>query len=116
MVGILVGLYRWHRERNGHDHVADGSFRQHQIVGVVTLAAACVLMYGAMIYFGTMFLLTQARYVFPILPAAIVLATAGLGSMIPDRWHRSATIVLVAGAGLFQTLILVKLVLPYAYL
>ena len=59
---------------------------------------------------------TQARYFFPILPAAIVLAIAGLGSLIPARWQLPATVVLVAGAGLFQTLILMKLVLPYAYL
>jgi hypothetical protein len=90
--------------------------QQRQAVGVIMLAAASVLMYGAMIYFGTMFLLTQSRYFFPILPAAIVLATAGLGSLVPTRWQHPATVALVTGAGLFQTLILVKLVLPYAYL
>jgi hypothetical protein len=35
---------------------------------------------------------------------------------VPERGQRLAAIVLVAGAGLFQTLILVKQVLPYAYL
>ncbi|MDQ3549432.1 MAG: hypothetical protein M3439_11515, partial [Chloroflexota bacterium] len=94
---------------------ARDTFRGTQAAGVVTLAAASVLMYGAMVYFGTMFLLTQARYFFPILPVAIVLAIAGLRSLVPDGWQRPATVVLVAGAATFQMLILVKLVLPYAY-
>ncbi|HYI16594.1 MAG TPA: glycosyltransferase family 39 protein [Thermomicrobiales bacterium] len=115
-IGLLVGLLRWLHGGNVRPLVANGTSRQQQIVGVVTLAAASVLMYGAMVYFGTMFLLTQARYYFPILPAAIVLATAGLAALVPSRWQRPATVVLVGGAGLFQTLILVKMVLPYAYL
>ena len=115
-LGILVGLFRWLRTGDVRGWSADGTYRQSQMASVVTLAAASVLMYGAMVYFGTMFLLTQARYFFPVLPATIVLATAGLGSLIPSHWQGPATVVLVAGAGLFQTLILMKLVLPYAYL
>lgn len=115
VLGVAVGLARWLLAGHARHLLADGTAQQSQAVGVVTLAAASVLMYGAMVYFGTMFLLTQARYFFPILPAAIVLASAGLGSLVPAQWQRPATVALVAGAGLFQTLILVKLVLPYAY-
>jgi 4-amino-4-deoxy-L-arabinose transferase-like glycosyltransferase len=115
-LGVAVGLARWLYAGSARQLLAVGTIQQNQAVGVITLTAASVLMYGAMIYFGTMFLLTQSRYFFPILPAAIVLATAGLGSLVPTRWQRPATVALVAAAGLFQTLILVKLVLPYAYL
>ena len=116
VVGVVVGLTRWLHAGHARQLLAAGTFQQSQAVGVLTLAAASIVMYGAMIYFGTMFLLTQSRYFFPILPVGIVLATAGLGSLVPSRWQHPATIALVAGTMLFQTLILVKLVLPYAYL
>src|SRR5690606_26303708 len=109
LVGAIIGVVRW---RMATKAPAD----RPQAAGVIVIAAAAILMYGAMVYFGTMFLLTQARYFFPILPAAIVLGAAGIGSLVPERWMRPATIALVASAGLFQTLILVKQVIPYAYL
>jgi 4-amino-4-deoxy-L-arabinose transferase-like glycosyltransferase len=115
-IGMLVAVYRWLQQGRARGWPAFDSVRGRQAAGVVTLSAATVLMYGAMVYFGTMFLLTQARYFFPILPAAIVLATAGLRSLVPGGWQRPATVGVVAGAALFQMLILTKLVLPYAYL
>jgi hypothetical protein len=115
LVGSVVGLSRWFAARREPD-IHMQPFQQFQVAGVLTIFSASVLMYGAMVYFGTLFLLTQARYFFPILPAAIVLATAGLVSLVPERGQRLAAMALVAGAGLFQTLILVKQVLPYAYL
>jgi len=109
LLGCIVGIIRW---RVSSASQADAP----QVAGIVTIVSAALLMYGAMVYFGTMFLLTQARYYFPIVPAAVVLATAGLGSLVPNRWQQPATVMLVAGAGLFQTLILVKQVIPYANL
>jgi len=115
-IGMLVGVYRWLQRGRDDGWPARDSFLGEQAAGVATLAVASLLMYGAMVYFGTMFLLTQARYFFPILPVAIVLAVAGLRSLVPDGWQRPATVALVAGAAAFQMSILVKLVLPYAYL
>jgi hypothetical protein len=115
LAGAVVGVSRWLAARRAQEKLMR-PFQQFQVAGVVTIASASVLMYGAMVYFGTMFLLTQARYFFPIVPAAIVLATAGLVALVPERGQRLAALVLVAGAGLFQALILVKQVLPYAYL
>jgi hypothetical protein len=63
-----------------------------------------------------MFLLTQARYFFPVLPAMAVLAMMGLGSLIPDRARSETAAVVVAGAAIFQALALTRLVLPYAAL
>lgn len=114
-IGLLVGAYRWLTHIRADGWPARATYQGRQVVAVASLAGASVVMYGAMVYFGTMFLLTQARYFFPILPAAIILAVAGLSALIPHAWHRLATIALVAGAGLFQTLILMKLVLPYAF-
>ena len=114
--GILVALFRWMRSIREFGWPDANSVSGVRVAGVVTLAAASILMYGAMVYFGTMFLLTQARYFFPILPAAIVLATAGIRSLVPDPWQLPATVALVTGAFAFQMLILLKLVLPYAYL
>jgi 4-amino-4-deoxy-L-arabinose transferase-like glycosyltransferase len=111
VAGAIVGLARWLRGTRLHD--ALGSRRAG---GVATLAIACAVMYGAMVYFGTMFLLTQARYFFPVLPAMAVLAMMGLGSLIPDRARSQMAAVVVAGAAVFQALVLTRLVLPYAAL
>jgi 4-amino-4-deoxy-L-arabinose transferase-like glycosyltransferase len=116
LVGAVVGVIRWLTTRDRDDAGHIRPFEQFQVAGILAIVTASVLMYGAMVYFGTMFLLTQARYFFPIVPAAIVLATAGLVALVPERGQRVAAIALVAGAGLFQTVILVKQVLPYAYL
>jgi 4-amino-4-deoxy-L-arabinose transferase-like glycosyltransferase len=115
-LGALLGLLRWLQQLRENGWPGRTTFAGRQATGIATLAAASVLMYGAMVYFGTMFLLTQARYFFPVLPAAIVLAAAGLRVLVPEDWQRPATIVLVGGAVGFQFLILTKLVLPYAYL
>jgi 4-amino-4-deoxy-L-arabinose transferase-like glycosyltransferase len=115
-LGALLGLLRWLQQISDNGWPGRATFAGRQAAGIVTLAAASILMYGAMVYFGTMFLLTQARYFFPVLPVAIVLATAGLRVLSPEGWQRFATIVLVGGAIGFQFLLLTKLVLPYAYL
>jgi 4-amino-4-deoxy-L-arabinose transferase-like glycosyltransferase len=85
-----------------------------QVAGVATLIAACLTMYGAMVYFGTMFQLTQARYVFPVLPAAAVLAMLGLRALVPAWARAPAAALVIAAASVFQVLLLTRLVLPYA--
>ncbi|HEX5166512.1 MAG TPA: hypothetical protein VFV93_14005 [Thermomicrobiales bacterium] len=115
-LGALLGLLRWFGHVRDNGWPGRTTFAGQQATSITTLTAASLLMYGAMVYFGTMFLLTQARYFFPVLPVAIVLATAGLRVLVPEGWYRAATIVLVGGAVGFQFLILTKLVLPYAYL
>jgi 4-amino-4-deoxy-L-arabinose transferase-like glycosyltransferase len=108
IAGIVVGLLRF-AARNRHQ-LADRAL----VAGIVVLAAACVVMYAATIYFGTMFLLTQARYFFPVLPAAIVLAMLGVRAMTPSRWRMPAAAVVIAIVTGFQVLLMTRLVLPYA--
>ena len=48
-----------------------------QVAGLAYLVAAVLLMYGAMIYYGTLNILTQARYVFPVAPATAQLSLLG---------------------------------------
>jgi 4-amino-4-deoxy-L-arabinose transferase-like glycosyltransferase len=104
--GVRFGWRSWRRRSVGDTR---------QVAGIVALVAACLLMYGAMIYFGTMFLLTQARYVFPILPAAAVLTMLGLRALVPSRARLPAAALVIAAASLFQVLLLTRLVLPYAF-
>ena len=53
-------------------------------------------MYGAMLYFGTMFLLTQARYIFPVAAASALLAMLGLRAFLPERAVRPAAALTIA--------------------
>jgi hypothetical protein len=61
-----------------------------------------------------MFQLTQARYVFPVLPAAAVLAMLGLRALVPAWARAPAAALVIAAASVFQVLLLTRLVLPYA--
>jgi 4-amino-4-deoxy-L-arabinose transferase-like glycosyltransferase len=111
-VGMLVGLgtalWQWRATRR-----LPGA--AWQPAGVVFLLAAWVLLYGAMLYFGTMFLLTQARYVFPVAPAAALLAMLGLRALTPRRWRAPGAALVIGCLAAFQFLLLTNLVLPYAF-
>jgi hypothetical protein len=111
-VGLVVGIVRlawlWWRAGWRPDQV--------QVTGVALLVIANLVMYGAMIYFGTMFLLTQARYIFPVAAASALLAMLGLRALVPARWLRPAAALVVAALAAFNLALLIGAVLPYAFL
>ena len=118
-LGLLVGLGRlahaWWQGRPGEPREGP-ALECSQAAGLVCLAAAVVLLYGAMIYFGTMFQLTQARYVFPAAPAAALLALWGLRALLPRPLLRPAAALTLAALAGYTLLLLTRLVLPYAFL
>ena len=72
-------------------------------------------MYGATIYFGTMFLLTQARYFFPVAGATALLGLLGVRALLPERLLRPAAAITIAAFAVFNFWLLLGSVLPYAY-
>ncbi|MDQ3418187.1 MAG: hypothetical protein M3541_05310 [Acidobacteriota bacterium] len=80
---------------------------------LLILAAACVLSYFGAVQFGTRFLLTQARYYFPVLNAAVLLAMVGLSAWIPSRWRAPAQGLIVLSAIAMNVLIYTAYVVPY---
>jgi 4-amino-4-deoxy-L-arabinose transferase-like glycosyltransferase len=108
--GMLVGIVRlgWLAARRGWRPSGP------QVAGGTLIVAANVVMYGAMIYFGTMFLLTQARYIFPVAAASALLAMLGLRAFLPERALRPATALTIAALAAFDLWLLLGGVLPYA--
>lgn len=104
--GIRAAL-RW---RAGRFNAARG-----QVAAIALLIAANLLMYGAMVYFGTMFVLTQARYIFPVATATGLLAMLGLRAVLPPGSTRWGAAVTIAGLAAFNLYLLVTLVIPYGY-
>jgi 4-amino-4-deoxy-L-arabinose transferase-like glycosyltransferase len=110
-LGLAVGAIRtWWRWRSG-ERVAE----PFQVAGILLMAAANVLLYGAMVYFGTMFGLSQARYFFPVAPATGLLAMLGLRALVPPQLRRPAAALTIAGLAGFNLLVLTQVVIPYAY-
>ncbi len=108
--GLLVGVARlgWLAARHGWRPTGP------QLAGVALIVVANVVMYGAMIYFGTMFLLTQARYIFPVAAASALLAMLGLRSFLPTRALHPAAALTIAALAAFDLWLLLGGVLPYA--
>lgn len=111
-VGLIVGLLRlgWRAVRR------DWRPTGVQVAGVALIVLANLVMYGAMIYFGTMFLLTQARYIFPVAAATALLAMLGLRAFLPERALRPAAALTIAALAAFDLWLLLGAVLPYAFL
>ncbi len=108
--GLLVGIARlgWQAARRGWRPTVP------QLAGVALIVVANVVMYGAMIYFGTMFMLTQARYIFPVAAASALLAMLGLRAFLPERALRPAAALTIAALAVFDLWLLLGGVLPYA--
>lgn len=111
-VGLLVGSGRlgWRAARHGWRPTGV------QVAGVTLIVLANLVMYGAMVYFGTMFLLTQARYIFPVAAATALLAMLGLRAFLPERALRPAAALTIAALAAFDLWLLLGGVLPYAFL
>ena len=109
-LGLLVGVAR------SLIHLGPtGAIGATGAAGLAYLVAAVVLLYGAMIYFGTANW-TQARYVFPAAPAAALLALWGLRALLPRPLLRPAAALTIAALAGYTLLLLTRLVLPYAFL
>ena len=108
VVGIVRLAWRWRAEGWRPDRV--------QVAGVALLVLANLVMYGAMIYFGTMFLLTQARYIFPVAAATWLLAMLGLRALLPERLLAPGGGADDRGVAAFNLVLLLGSVLPYAFL
>jgi hypothetical protein len=80
---------------------------------LVILLAVCVLAYLAVVQFGTSFALSQARYYFPVVDAATLLAMLGLRTLIPIRARAAGQGVVVAALVCLNILIMAAYVLPF---
>jgi hypothetical protein len=79
------------------------------------LFITCVLGYAAVIQFGMRFQLTQARYFFPMLPAASLLVMIGLHTLTAGKARIYAQVAVVAGMLAINIYIFTAYVLPYWY-
>ena len=65
--------------------------------------------------FGVRFVLTQARYFFPMIDAAALLLMVGLRAWIPMRWRGAGQTVVVFLAIAVNVAIYTSYVVPYWY-
>ena len=65
--------------------------------------------------FGTVFLLAQARYYFPAINAAALLAMLGLRALVSPRWLGATQMVVIAGIIAINVVIYTSNVVPYFY-
>lgn len=86
---------------------------QGWVLGALFLT--CVLGYAAVIQFGLRFSLTQARYFFPMIPAAGVLLMIGLHALTPARARPYVQVAVVAALLALNIYIFSAYVLPYWY-
>ena len=86
-----------------------------RVPALALLAAACALGYLSIVQFGVRFVLTQARYFFPMAAAAALLLMLGLRAWIPERWRSVGQAVVVFAAIAVNVAIYTAYVLPYWY-
>ncbi len=91
---------------------AETTWRIHALT---LLALACVLAYLGVVQFGVRFVLTQARYFFPVVDAAALLAMLGLRTWIPGAWRAPAQAIVVFAAVAVNVMIYTAYVVPYWY-
>ncbi len=123
MIGVAVWAVRFYRIdraiRRAADEAEARSIAQRsesifvlerwQVIGVLTMGITCILAYGAILQFGTTFSLTQARYYFPAIVPASILAMLGLRSLIPRRW------LSYGQAGIFGALVVLTVIIYSGY-
>jgi hypothetical protein len=86
-----------------------------RLQALALLAAACLLGYLSTVQFGVRFVLTQARYFFPMIDAAALLLMLGLRAWIPVAWRSMAQAVIVFIAIAVNVTIYTSYVVPYWY-
>lgn len=80
-----------------------------QVTGILTMGIACVVGYYAVLEFGTIFVLTQARYYFPMIVPAAILFMLGIRSWFPRQW------LTYVGAVVFLGLVVMNIIIYSAY-
>ena len=88
------------------------SLSRRQRITVVILFVSCVGAYLAVIQFGTRFVLTQARYFFPVVNAAAVLAALGFEALTPDRSRPAVQAGLLVALAVLNLFIYTRAVIP----
>jgi 4-amino-4-deoxy-L-arabinose transferase-like glycosyltransferase len=121
VVGFLIyvavsGLSRGTIRIGGERGIVIAPPARWQWIGIATLVLAALISYGAMLQFGTRFVLTQARYFFPAIIAYATIIMLGLRTVIPVSWHRYGQAAIVAALILLNVLIYTQYVIPYWYL
>lgn len=126
-VGIAVWALRFWRVQKPilqeDDPAAAATFRSRaesvfdlerwQVVGVVLMGVTCMVSYYAILQFGTVFSLTQARYFFPAIVPAAILLMLGFRSLFPRNWLPYVqTVLFLAMVGLTMV-IYSGYVIPY---
>jgi 4-amino-4-deoxy-L-arabinose transferase-like glycosyltransferase len=112
-----IGLYAVAAWRNlpvtRGDAVARPAAWQRKALLVLLLA--CVIAYLAVVQFGTRFALSQARYYFPVVVAAALLAMIGLRALIPRAGRGVAQGIVVGALVLLNVVIIFGYVLPFTF-
>lgn len=113
LLGLLVyGIAAW---RNAPLWRGEGIARPKgwQAKSLAILALACALAYLAVVEFGTSFALSQARYFFPVVNAAALLAMLGLRTLVPTKFRAAGQGVFVGGLIALNIVIMTTYVLPF---
>lgn len=111
LIGLLWYLVRSGRRR--HEASAAGiPAARAPWLSLAVLALTCIIAYLAVVQFGTIFQLTQARYFFPVVNAAALLTLLGLRTIIPLRLHQHAQGVVFAALVVLNVVIFVQYVFP----
>jgi 4-amino-4-deoxy-L-arabinose transferase-like glycosyltransferase len=86
-----------------------------QVKTLLILGLACVIAWLAVIQFGTSFALSQARYYFPVVNAAALLAMLGLRTLLPSRVRPAGQGLFVGGLIALNVVIMTNYVLPFTF-
>jgi len=112
---IYVGqLFTAHRQEGATDGQHES--RRHDRFALLLMVLTVLVAYGAVLQFGTLFALTQARYYFQALVPLAIILMVGLRQLLPVAWRSyGAGGVLVAMVAL-NVVIYTQYVIPYWYL
>ena len=127
MLGIAVWAVRFYRVDRTIRRATDGAearsiaeraesifvLERWQVIGVLTMGVTCILAYAAILQFGTTFSLTQARYYFPAIVPAAILAMLGLRALIPRRWLSYGQAAVFGSLVVLTVIIYTGYVIPY---
>ena len=109
---IAYGFIGWRNIRTGR---GDPVMRPQswQVKALIILLLASAAAYLAVVQFGTSFALAQARYYFPAVNAAAILAMLGLRTLVPTRLRPAGQGIMFSALVLLNIVIMTGYVLPF---